>query len=208
MTIVFFVLSIGIAVFAVAYRATLVQGEREQARYAVPAPFVLSEDLTKLVTIQQAPRRLHGTQVVRDSGFVTGNHGRDFTLLALPARALASIDGWRPDFSRQTPAALGRLLQPTGTPALRGIRLPAAERALTLPFTTTGDRVGLTAIVENPRGDFTPLAFGEHGARQRMRRRFASRRRRAAVSIVALRLSFPVIAAYVAGHGRRRRRSP
>src|SRR5205085_6523391 len=54
LTVVFFVLSVGVAVFAFAYRATLVQGEREQARYAVPAPYVLSEDLTKLVTVQQA----------------------------------------------------------------------------------------------------------------------------------------------------------
>ena len=45
LTVVFFVLSVGIAVFAIAYRATLVQGEREQARYAVPAPYVLQEDL-------------------------------------------------------------------------------------------------------------------------------------------------------------------
>jgi hypothetical protein len=45
LTVVFFVVSVGIAVFAIAYRATLVQGEREQALYAVPAPFLLSEDL-------------------------------------------------------------------------------------------------------------------------------------------------------------------
>ena len=165
LTVVFFVLSVGIAVFAIAYRGTLVQGEREQARYAVPAPFVLSEDLGKLVTIQQAPlpARYRATQVVRESGYVTGNHGRDFTLLALPAGSLASIDGWRGDFSSQSPAELGRLLQPVGVPALRGIRLAAHARTLTLPFTITGDRVGLTAIVENRRGDFTPLALGEHG---------------------------------------------
>ena len=201
LTVVFFVLSIGIAVFAIAYRGTLVQGEREQARYAVPAPFVLSEDLGKLVTIQQAPlpARYRATQVVRDSGFVTGNHGRDFTLLALPARALASIDGWRPDFSSQSPAELGRLLQPVGAPALRGIPLPTNSRTLTLPFTTTGDRVGLTAIVENRRGDFTPLAFGEHGPGTHVPTVRLPPEARGGL-VVALRLSFPVIAAYVAGH--------
>ena len=90
LTVVFFVLSVGIAVFAIAYRATLVQGEHEQARYAVPAPYVLSEDLGELVTIQQAPlpARYHPTPVLRDSGFVSGNHGRDFTL-ARAARARA-----------------------------------------------------------------------------------------------------------------------
>ena len=93
-----------IAVFAVAYRATLVQGEREQARYAVPAPFVLSEDLGKLVTIQQVPLP-PGRQVVRESGYVTGNHGRDFTLLALPggeAVELICVHPWPPAPARRT----------------------------------------------------------------------------------------------------------
>jgi hypothetical protein len=201
LTVVFFVLSVGIAVFAFAYRGTLVQGEREQARYAVPAPFVLSEDLGKLVTIQQAgAAKLYGSrQVVRESGYVTGNHGRDFTLLALPARSLASIDGWRGNFSSQSPAELGRLLQPATTPSLRGIRLPAAAEALTLPFTITGDQVGLTAIVQNRRGDFTPLQLGEHDAGEYAPTVRLPPEARGGL-IVALRLSFPTIAAYVAGH--------
>jgi hypothetical protein len=201
LTVVFFVLSVGIAVFAIAYRGTLLQGEREQARYAVPAPFVLSENLSKLVTIQQAPLppHYHATPVDRESGYVSGNHGRDFTLLAMPARSLAAIDGWRSDFSSQSPAELGRLLQPATAPALRGIRLPAAARTFTLPFTTTGDQVGLTAIVQNRRGDFTPLQLGEHdhGAHAPTVRLPPEAR---GGLIVALRLSFPVIAAYVAGH--------
>ena len=201
LTVVFFVLSVGVAVFAIAYRATLVQGEREQARYAVPAPFVLSEDLGKLVTIQQAPlpKRYAAQQVVRESGYVTGNHGRDFTLLALPAGSLASIDGWRGDFSSQSPAELGRLLQPAAPPSLRGIRLPATDTTLTVPFTITGDQVGLTAIVENRRGDFTPLQLGEHDAGTYARTVRVPPEARGGM-IVALRLSFPTIAAYVAGH--------
>ena len=201
LTVVFFVLSVGIAVFALAYRATLVQGEREQARYAVPAPFVLSEDLGKLVTIQQAPlpSRYHATQVLRDSGYVTGNNGRDFTLLALPANSLASIDGWRGDFSAQSPAELGRLLQPQTPPSLRGIRLTGSATTLTLPFTITGDQVGLTAIVENRRGDFTPLDLGEHDAGRYVRRVRLPPEARGGL-IVALRLSFPTIEAYVAAH--------
>jgi hypothetical protein len=167
----------------------------------VPAPYVLSEDLGKLVTIQQAPlpTRYHATPVDRESGFVSGNHGRDFTLLAMPARSLAAIDGWRSDFSSQSPAELGRLLQPATTPALRGIRLPAAARTFTLPFTTTGDRVGLTAIVENRRGDFTPLELGEHGPGAHATTVRLPPEARGG-RIVALRLFFPVIAAYVAGH--------
>jgi hypothetical protein len=112
LTVVFFVLTIGIAVFAIAYRATLLQGERDQARYAVPAPFVLTEDLGKLVTVQQALPGGGGTPVLRDSGYVSATRGVDFTLLALPHAALASIGGWRSDFSSHSPAELASLLKP------------------------------------------------------------------------------------------------
>ena len=84
LSVVFFVLSVGVALFAFSYRATLERGEVEQARYAVPAPYVLQEDLNKLVTVQQAAPHV-GTPVLRDSGYVTANRGIDFTLLALPA---------------------------------------------------------------------------------------------------------------------------
>ena len=103
LTVVFFVLSIGIAVFAISYRETLLQGERDQARFAVPAPFVAQENLGRLVTVQQAPLP-HALPVLRESGTVGGSRGADFTLLALPPTALAGIDGWRSDFSARTPA--------------------------------------------------------------------------------------------------------
>jgi FtsX-like permease family protein len=196
LTVVFFVLSVGIAVFAISYRATLVQGEREQARFAVPALYVAQEDLGRLVTVQQAPLA-HAQPVLRDSGSVSGTNGRDFTLVALPPAALAGIDGWRSDFSSRSPAELASLLRPTETPRLRGIRLSGST--FTLPFTTAGDRVGLTAIVENRRGDFTPLDLGEHDAgRHAPTVRLPPESR--AGRLVAIRLSFPVIAAYVAGH--------
>jgi hypothetical protein len=200
LTVVFFVVSVGIAVFAIAYRATLVQGEREQARYAVPAPFVLTESLERLVTVQEAPPpgRYAAAEIVRESGFVSGNGGRDFTLLALPAHSLAGIDGWRSDFSSRSPAELARLLEPAATPRLRGI--PLARRAtFTLPFATLGDRVGVTVIVQNRRGDFAPLRLGEFesGAHEPTVRVAPEAR---GGRIVALRLSFPTTAAYIAGH--------
>ncbi|MDX6486672.1 MAG: hypothetical protein QOF43_1825 [Gaiellaceae bacterium] len=200
LTVVFFVLSVGIAVFAISYRATLLQGEREQVRYAVPAPFVLQENLEKLVTVQESPPTTgRATQVLRGSGFVTGNGGRDFTLLALPAGALPGIDGWRSDFSSRSPAELGRLLAPHRQPRLAGVNLPHAATTLTVPFTVAGDRLGLTVIVENRRGDFTPLALGEHGPGAQTKTVALPPAARGG-RIVALRLSFPLIAAFVAGH--------
>jgi hypothetical protein len=198
LTVVFFVLAVGIAVFAVAYRATLVQGEREQARFAVPAPFVLQEDLTKLVTVQEArlPRGYAASPVLREAGSTGGSRGRDFTLLALRPDALARIGGWRSDFSSQSPPELARMLAPADPPRLAGIRL---GRTLTLPFATTGDVVGVSAVVENPRGDFTPVDLGEHGAGRHTATVTLPPQSRGG-RLVAIRLSFPTIASYVAGH--------
>src|SRR5207237_4792167 len=134
LSVVFFVLSVGVALFAIAYRATLLEGEAEQAHYAVPAPYVLQENLSQLITVQQAATaRQYGslgrvTPVLRDSGYVSGRGGRDFTLLALPAHALERIDGWRSDFSAQTPAQLARLLEPRVAPRLPGMTPPVAAR--------------------------------------------------------------------------------
>src|SRR5205807_1703370 len=138
---------VGVALFASAYGATLVEGEAEQAHYAVPAPYVLQENLEQLTTVQQAATaRQYAslgrvTPVLRDSGYLSGRGGIDFTLLALPAHALAGIDGWRSDFSAQTPAQLGRVLEPRIAPRLQGMPLPPAARRLTLPLRIAGDRL-------------------------------------------------------------------
>jgi hypothetical protein len=195
---IFFLLSVGVALFAFSYRATLDRGEVEQARYAVPAQFVLQEDLNKLVTVQQAAPHL-GTPVLRDSGYVTANRGIDFTLLALPASAIPSADGWRSDFSSLSPRALSQLLAPPVKPRLRGFELPARAATVTLPLTVTGDRVGVALNVLDRRGDFTLLTLGEFGrGRHAPTVRLPPEARGGRV--VAMRLSFPQTAAFVAGH--------
>ena len=194
---VFFVLSVGVALFAFSYRATLERGEVEQARYAVPAQYVLQEDLNKLVTVQQAAPHL-GTPVLRDSGYITANRGIDFTLLALPATALPRVDGWRSDFSSLSPRALSQLLAPPVTPRLRGFPLPDAK-TLTLPLTLTGDRVGVQLNVLDRRGDFTLLTVGELGPGMHAPTVKLPPEARGG-RVVGMRLSFPQTAAFVAGH--------
>jgi hypothetical protein len=198
LSVVFFVLSVGVALFAFSYRATLERGEVEQARYAVPAPYVLQEDLSKLVTVQQAAPHL-GTPVLRDQGFVTADRGIDFTLLALPAAAIPHVDGWRSDFSALPPSGIAQLLTPPVQPRLRGFDLSASATRLTLPLTIAGDRVGIQLNVLDPRGDFTLLTLGElgpgtHAPTVRVPPEARGGR------VVAMRLSFPQTAAFVAGH--------
>ena len=205
LSVVFFVLSVGVALFAIAYRGTLERGEREQAAFAVPAPFVLRESLEQLVTVQEAaPAARYAslgrtTPVLRDSGYVAGGAGRDFTLLALPASELARLDGWRADFSAQTPLELARAIAPAQTPRLRGVALPEDARRLTVPLDVAGDPLGVALVVLNPRGDFSTLSLGQLG-RGTHEPTVAVPAAARGGTLVAVRLSFPVIAAFVAGH--------
>src|SRR5207244_8582738 len=52
--VAFLVVSLGLAVFAEAYRATLVRGQNDQASFAAPVDDIAGEDLTKLVPVFQA----------------------------------------------------------------------------------------------------------------------------------------------------------
>jgi hypothetical protein len=188
LAVVFFVLSVGIAIFALAYRATLERGERDQATYAVPAAYVVQEDLGKLVTIQQAASTLPGARVVRDDGSVAG--GRDFTLLALPANAVARVGGWRSDFSSDSRARLASLLRPHSSMRLNGSRVPQTYR-----FTIRGDQIGVTLVVRNAAGDYSFVDLGQHGAGTYARPTHLHGGR-----LIAVKLSYPTYAAFAATH--------
>jgi hypothetical protein len=205
LSVVFFTLSIGIALFAVAYRSTLERGEREQARYAVPAPFVLQESLTQLLSVQEAATAKQYaalgrvTPVLRDSGYVAGGAGRDFTLLALPAAAIARVDGWRNDFADQPLPELARVVAPAQPPHLHGVELPEGATRLSVPLTVEGDPLGIALVVRNRRGDFSTLSLGQMSRGSRTVTVALPPAARGGL-LVAVRLSFPVIAAFVAGH--------
>lgn len=205
LSVVFFVISVSVAVFAIAYRGTLLQGERDQARYAVPANYLLQEDLQQLLTIQQVAtgrqyRQLGRTfEVLRDGGFVNGNGGRDFTLLALPPQALAQIQGWRSDFSSDSPRQLAKLIAPTGSTALGGLRLPTDATRIRAPLEVHGDQVGVYLIVLDRRGDFSTIPLGELRTGKHAPVASIPAEARGG-TIVALHLTFPVIAAYVTSH--------
>ena len=166
--IVFVVISLGLALFAAAYRSTLIRGQHDEAAYEVPRSFVVGEDYTKLVSVLEAAplprwRRLaSATPVVRLPGDVPGaiGPGTDLTVLAVPAADLTQIDGWRSDFSATGRARLAQLLAPARRLELRGVRLPADARTLSLPVSIRGDGLRLSASVETTRGDFAEIRLG------------------------------------------------
>jgi hypothetical protein len=163
----FLVASLGLAIFAITYRSTLVRGQHDEARFAVPASFVLTEDLSQLVPV------LHGapltaypgrtTQVLRLSGNVPS--GTTFSFLGLPPNAVRTVGGWRRDFAAKPLVDLAAAITPTQDVTLRTMSLPPGRR-FTLPASTSGDDVGVRAIFRSRLGDYESVSLGRtHGAR-------------------------------------------
>jgi FtsX-like permease family protein len=137
----FLVASLGLALFAVSYRATLLQGQHDEAYYAVPAPYVVTEDLAQLVPVLHGWHGAPATQVLRLSGNVTSTTG--FTFLGVPDRRLALPS------------------------AFRSLRLPPG-RVFELPVSTHGDDVAVRAWFRSPLGDFQAVTLGQTDGAKRV----------------------------------------
>ncbi len=163
----FLVASLGLALFAVAYRSTLERGQRDEASYAVPASFVLSEDLSQLVPV------LHGApltsypaaplHVLRLSGNVPS--GATFSFLGLPAGRLASVGGWRTDFSPRPLRALGSTITPPRDMTMHVAVLPRGTW-FTMPASARGDDIGIRGIFRSKLGDYQSVPLGHTNGRR------------------------------------------
>lgn len=169
----FLVVSLGLALFAATYHATLVRAQRDHAAFAVPVDAIVSENLTTLVPVlqaaspQQFAHAVPGTRVipaVRLSADVHRLSGaQSVTALGLPADALRSIR-WRGDNSPDSPARLAALLQPAGPVTLQGVRLPPDARLLSLHIATRGDPLAVRAVVVTPFGTARGIPMGTTSA--------------------------------------------
>ncbi|HEY6960809.1 MAG TPA: FtsX-like permease family protein [Gaiellaceae bacterium] len=156
----FLVASLGLALFAVAYRSTLERGQRDEAAFAVPAPYVLTEDFSQLVPVLHGAHGLRATQVVRLSGNVPS--GTTFGFLALPKRAIASVGGWRSDFAPRPRGDLAAAVAPSRA-SLRTVALPRG-RSFTMTARGSGDDVGVRAFFRGPLGDYVAVGLGHTAA--------------------------------------------
>ncbi len=156
-TATFLVASLGLALFASTYRATLLQGQRDEAAYAEPAPYVVDEDLAQLIPV------LHGwnggpvTQVIRLSGDVPS--AATFTFLGVDAQHLTTTGGWRSDFASSSLATLGAAIQPTTPVTAVTTALPAGSE-FELPASVHGTDIGLRAYFRSPLGDYDSVDLG------------------------------------------------
>ena len=165
--VTFLVVSLGLALFAETYRATLVRGQDDQAAFAVPRDLVVSEDLNKLVTVTDAAplatfRKIGDAQpVVRQQGDVPRlTNSAGFTLLGMPAGSVTAIDGWRSDFSHDSLRELASRVRPAASTAMRGVRLPDSARVFTWPAAASGGYLRVRAYVLTRRGSYVSFLLG------------------------------------------------
>lgn len=195
----FLVVSVGCALFALAYRATLERGVDDRVHYAFPLDFVvrenLSRDLARPLEVAPLERyRALGDDVevvpaIRRHASIPRLVGsQTLTALGVPADRLHAFSGWRSDFSALSRPELARRLEPTQPVALRGIRLPRAATALGVRARASGDAVGLRASILNPRGDFTTVELGAASERTGVLRAALPARARGGL-VVALALT-------------------
>ena len=168
LTTAFLVVSFGLALFAESYRATLSQGERDQAAYAVPRDFLVREDLTRLIPVLDAAslerfRAIGGVEVdpvLRLTGGVSRLEGESgVTVLGVPPASLPRLAGWREDFG-ESPTELASLLERDD--ALRGTALPDDLDELVADV-EGGANVAVVAQLETPRGRFRRLELERAG---------------------------------------------
>ncbi|HWE81241.1 MAG TPA: hypothetical protein VG265_06305, partial [Gaiellaceae bacterium] len=158
----FLVASLGLAIFAVTYRGTLLRGQTDEAAYAAPAPFVVDENLAELVPVLHGWSGRPATPVIRLSGNVPAGTG--FSFLGIPSTALPSTGGWRSDFSSEPLGQLSQAIDPGYPARFRSTALPAGSD-FELPVTDTGTDVGVRAFFRSPLGDFDSVNLGAtHGA--------------------------------------------
>ena len=152
--VAFVVVSLGFAVFAQSYRATLTNGQRAQADFAAPQDAIVREDLTKLVPVLDAAplsayeRVGHAAPVLRLSGGLPGVHV-PFTLVGIPPAELGHMRG--ADLSRSA-RSISVATQPWG--------VPVSGRTLKLRLRLAGDPITVAADVALARGDFAHVPLG------------------------------------------------
>ena len=172
-TAAFLVVALGLALFAAAYRATLEQGAADEAAFAVPLEFTLTEGPRLVEPLEAAPlsrfdriaRGVHAYPVVRQTVEVPGpgDSVLNPTALGLPPAALARLH-WRPDFSPLPVSTLAARIGADPEASLRGLPLPPGA-TISLQARFSGAAVQFDLAAESPSGDVVllPLAAGGSG---------------------------------------------
>ena len=172
-TVAFLTIAFALALLAEGYRATLAQGERDQAAFEVPLDIVVREDLQNLVRVFDVAPESRFAQFAGEGGAaypvlrVAGGAGRaervsGVTVLGLDPAAIERVGVWRPEWSSgRALHELADLVAPGHPVELRGLRVPGDRVVLGV----SPSIVSFAAIVRLPDGGFRRIEMGAAEAR-------------------------------------------
>ena len=165
----FLVVSVGLALFAAGYRATLDRGARDEAGFAVPLDVTLSQGSKPAQPLDAAPVARYESlapgvrayPVVRLPADVPGlgSSGQGVTVLGIPAQGLGAMY-WRSDFSSVSHGGLEQRLSRDGPAALRGVEMPPGTASLGLRVRVQGTPIELALALRGPDGGIRIASFG------------------------------------------------
>jgi FtsX-like permease family protein len=198
----FIAVALGLALFAVAYRATLARGAADQAAFQVPLDYTVSEGSKLVKPLDAAPLRsfpgAHAYSVVRVSATTPGAGAAVLspTVLGLPREAIRRLH-WRSDYSPLPLSTIARKLAAQGEPRQAGIALPPGARTLATTARLRGADVVARAVVEDDRGRISLVRLGRVPRRAgRLEARVAAGTRR----VLGLQFELPESELFMLAH--------
>jgi hypothetical protein len=202
-TVAFLVVSVGLAVFAATYRSTLIEGERDEASFAVPLDYTVRQAAAgrapNAAPVGASYARWNAVPVIRRPAQARSlNLTTTIDVLGLPAREIERLR-WRGDFAEAGPAELAREIAPPRPVRPVGPRLPAGAETLSLPVLVRGDPLVVTASVRTERGGYLALDLGEARRGRNVLRAPLPRAARNG-TLVGLTLEMPPATAFSAAH--------
>lgn len=202
-TVAFLVISVGLAVFAATYRSTLIEGERDEASFAVPLDYTVRKAASGresgAAPVGASYAKWDAVPIIRRAAQARSlNLTSTIDVLGVPPRALERLR-WRDDFAEAGPGELGRRIATVAPSRPVGPHLPAEGRTLSLPVTVRGDPLVVTGSVRTEAGSYLTLDLGEARRGRNVLRAPLPRDARNG-TLVGLTLEMPPATAFSAAH--------
>jgi hypothetical protein len=165
----FLVVTVALLVFAASYRATLEQGARDAAAFAVPFDVTVTSGTSlagplDIATPAHYEKLAGGTRaypVLRRTAIArgAGTSAQSPTVLGLPHDAFSRLP-WRSDYAALARSTLAERVEPTKDVALRGVRLPTGTAGLRVEASLSGEPLAVVLVARDRRGHFLRLPLG------------------------------------------------
>jgi hypothetical protein len=160
--------SVGAVVFGQVYSATLRQGAADQAAFAAGLDIRVQTLAAEGRFATEVIPMLQGGEVGTDLDVqpmvrVPGESAtrRTFTLVGIDGLAMNRLNGWRPDFSAQAPAALGAAIELDGDWQLASQALPTGVRQVSIDVDYAGDPIRVSVVIQEADGGVRYVPMGE-----------------------------------------------